>query len=290
MAVLALVLLLLGQRKQSSAVFDAARAYGCPCCLPAIERRRAYLVAVEEGPRQAVDVAREALNMANRITPGEIALCRQTFGVMLYYAEDFGEAVRELSAVVDSLPAEAPYYDSVLLNLCTALIASDTVEDIRYAIRKLQAIPDRLKGKKRLTQQRAKLASTTGQALARLAVLDTELSAIERRAMLKEAARQLRIALDGLRILRLPLEIAACHSDLAAVLARVDPLQVEAALDFETSELPAEVTRAREIAHDAAKAIFSPAAIAALWAALCSLRDATVAAGAPAPVIAYARS
>ncbi len=104
--------------------------------------------------------------------------------------------------------------------------------------------------------------------------------------MLKAAARQLRVALDGLRILRLPLEIAACHSDLAAVLARVDPPQVEAALDFETPGLPAEITRAREIAHDLAKAIFSPEAIVALRAALHSLRGATVAEGTPAPAIA----
>jgi hypothetical protein len=54
-------------------------------------------------------------------------------------------------------------------------------------------------------------------------VLDTELSAVERRTLLKEAARQLRIACDGLKILQLPLEIAACHADLASVLARVDP-------------------------------------------------------------------
>ncbi len=74
----------------------------------------------------------------------------------------------------------AQLLSGVLQNLCTTLTESDDVEDIRYAVHKLQAIPERLKGKKRLTQQRAKLAWITGQALARLAVLDTELSAIER--------------------------------------------------------------------------------------------------------------
>ncbi len=288
-AILGFALGLSGRRRLAAAAFDAAMAYGCPCCLPAIERRRARLVAVEEGPRRALEVAREALNMANRTAPGEVALCRQTYGVMLYYAGDVGRSSRELSAVVDALPVETPYYCAVLQNLCTALAASDDVDDIRYAVRKLQAIPDRLKGKKRLTQQRAKLAWSTGQALGRLAMLDSELSAVKRRAMLKKAARQLRIALDGLRILRLPLEIAACHSDLAAVLMRVDPLLVEETLNFETQGLSAEIIRAREIAQEAARTIFSLDSVTALWAALRSLRDATVGAGAPAPVIAYAQ-
>ncbi len=227
--------------------------------------------------------------MARRTAPGEVTLCRQTYGVMLYYAEDMGGSSRELSAVVDSLTVEAPYYCAVLQNLCTALAASENVDDIRYAVRTLQAIPDRLKGKKRLTQQRAKLASSTGQALGRLAMLDSELSAVKRRAMLKEAARQFRMALDGLKILQLPLDIAACHSDLAAVLMQVDPLLVEDALDFETRGLSAEIADARENAREASRTIFSLDSVIALWDALRSLRDATVAAGAPAPVIAYAQ-
>ncbi len=227
--------------------------------------------------------------MAERTAPGEVALCRLTYGTMLYYAGDVGGASRELSTVADCIPVEAPYYCAVLQNLCTALAASDDVGDIRHAVRKLQAIPDRLKGKKRLTQQRAKLAWSTGQALGRLAMLDSELSAVQRRAMLKDAARQLRAALDGLRILRLPLDLAACHWDLAAVLIRVDPLLVEETLDFETQGLPAEITGARESAQEASRTIFSLDSVTALWAALRSLRDATVAAGAPAPVISYAR-
>ncbi len=290
LAVLGFSLALSGSRELAASIFDAATAYGCPCCLPAIERRRARLVLAEEGPLRAVEVSREALNMAKRTAPGEVTLCRQTYGVMLYYAGDVSGSSRELSAVVDTLPVETPYYCAVLQNLCTALAASDDVDDIRYAVRKLQAIPDRLKGKKRLTQQRAKLAWSTGQALGRLAMLDTELSAVKRRAMLKEAARQLRIALDGLRILQLPLEIAACHSDLAAVLMRVDPLLVEETLDFETQGLSAEITTARESAQEASRTIFSLDSITDLWAALGSLRDATVAAGAPAPVIAYAQT
>jgi len=225
--------------------------------------------------------------MAKRTAPSEVALCRQTYGVMLYYTGDVSGASRELSAVVDSLPVEAPYYCGVLQNLCTALAASDDIEDIRHAVRKLQAIPDRLKGKKRLTLQRAKLAWSTGQALGRLAMLDSELSAVKKRAMLKQGARQLRIALEGLKILRLPLEIAACQADLATVLMRVDPLLVEEALDFETEGLSAEIISAREIAHKASKSIWSLEAVTGLWAALRSLREATVTAGAPAPVIAY---
>jgi tetratricopeptide (TPR) repeat protein len=289
LAILGFALGLSGRRRLAAAAFDAATAYGCSCCLPAIERRRAFLVHAEEGALRAVEVAREALNRAKRTAPGEVALCRQTYGVMLYYAGDVSESSRELAAVIDSLPVETPYYCAVLQNLCTALAASEGVDDIRYAVGKLQAIPDRLKGKKRLTQQRAKLAWSTGQALGRLAMLDSELSAVKRRAMLKEAARQLRIALDGLRILRLPLEIAACHSDLAAVLIRVDPLLVEETLDFETQGLSAEITDARESAQKAARAIISLDSITALGTALRSLRDATVAAGAPAPVIAYAQ-
>ncbi len=289
LAILGFTLALSGRPKPAAAVFDAATAYGCPCWVPAIDRRRAYLVAVEEGPPQALKVARGALSMARRIAPGEIALCRQTYGVMLYYAGDASGSSRELSAVVDSLAVETPYYCAILQNLCTALAASDDVDAIRYAVHKLRAIPDRLKGKKRLTQQRAKLAWTTGQALGRLAMLDSELSAVKRRAMLKEAARQLRLALDGLRILRLPLEVAACHSDLAAVLIRVDPLLVEDTLEFETQELSAEIAGAREIACEAAKATFSLDSIATLWAAVRSLREATVEAGAPTPVIAYAQ-
>ncbi len=288
LAILGFVLGLSGRRRLAATAFDTATAFGCSCCLPAIERRRAFLVLDEEGAPRAADVAREALSMAKRTAPGEVALCRQTYGVMLYYAGDVGRSSRELSAVVDSLPVESPYYCAVLQNLCTALAASDGVDDIRNAVRKLQAIPGRLKGKKRLTQQRAKLAWSTGQALGRLAMLDSELAAVQRRAMLKDAARQLRTALDGLRILRLPLEIAACHSDLAAVLIRVDPLLVEETLDFETQGLSAEITSAHEIAQKASRTMFSLDSITALWAALRSLRDATVAAGAPAPVIAYA--
>ena len=88
-------------------------------------------------------------------------------------------------------------------------------------------------------------------------MLDSELSAVKRRALLMKAARQLRTALDGLKILQLPLEIAACHSDLAAVLMRVDPLLVEDALDFETRGLSAEITEARENAREASRTIFS---------------------------------
>ncbi len=287
-AVLGIALSQCGRRRLAAAAYDAATAYGCPCCLPAIDRRRAYLVAVDEGLPQAVEVAREALNMAKRTAPGEVALCQQTYGVMLYYAGDVGGSIRELSAVVDSLPAEVPYYCAVLQNLCLALAASDDLDDIRYAVRTLQAIPDRLKGKKRLTQQRAKLAWSTGEALGRLAMLDSDLSAVKRRAKLKQAAHQLRAALNGMRILKLPLEIAACHADLAAVLIRVDPLLVEETLDFETRGLSAEIADARENAREASRSIFSLNAVTDLWAALRTLREATVAAGAPAPVIAYA--
>ncbi len=288
-AVLGISLSQCGRRRLAAAAYDAARAYGCPCCLPAIDRRRAYLVAVDEGLPQAVEVAREATNMAKRTAPGEVALCRQTYGVMLYYAGDMGGSIRELSAVVDSLPVEAPYYCAVLQNLCLALAASDDLDDIRYAVRMLQAIPDRLKGKKRLTQQRAKLAWTTGEALGRLAMLDPELSAVKRRAMLKQAAHQLSAALGGMRILKLPLKIAACHADLAAVLIRVDPLLVENTLDFETRGLAAEIADAHENAREVSRSIFSSLnAVTDLWASLRTLREATVAAGAPSPVIAYA--
>jgi hypothetical protein len=289
LAVLGFALSLSGRQRLAATAYDSATAYGCPCCLPGIERRRARLVLDEDGAESAVGVAREALEMAKRTAPGEVTLCRQTYGVMLYYAGDVGGSIRELSAVVDSLPVETPYYCKVLQNLCTALAASEDVEDIRYAVRTFQAIPDRLKGKKRLTQQRAKLAWSTGQALGRLAMFDSELSAVKRRAMLKQAARQFRTALEGLRILQLPLDLAACHTDLAAVLMQVDPFLVEDALDFETRGLPAEIADARENARKASRTLFSLDAVIALWHAVRSLRDATVAAGAPAPVIAYAQ-
>ena len=289
LAILGFTLGLSGRLRFAAAAFDVAAAKGCPCCLPGIERRRARLVQDEEGASRAVEVAREALNMARRTAPGEVTLCRQTYGVMLYYVGDVGGSIRELSAVVDSLPVEVPYYCQVLQNLCTALAASDKVGDIRHAVRKLQAIPKRLKGRKRLTQQRAKLAWSTGQALGRLAMLDAEQSAVKRRAMLKQAARQFKTALDGLKILQLPLDLAACRTDLAAVLMHVDPFLVESALDFETQGLPAEIADARESAREASRTLFSLDAVIALWGAVGSLRNATVQAGAPAPVIAYAQ-
>jgi hypothetical protein len=70
---------------------------------------------------------------------------------------------------------------------------------------------------------------------------------------------------------------------------RVDPLLVEETLDFDTEGLSAEIARAREIAHEASRKIFSLDSVTGLWAALRSLREATVTAGAPAPVIAYAQ-
>lgn len=288
LAVLAWILFRIGRTRGSKAVFTAAAASGCSCCQPTIERRRAHLLLSCGQTQAAVEVARSALEMSQRNARGEVALCRQAYGVMLYYANDISGSTRELSAVVETLPVEAPFYHIVIQNLCTTLAASDDVVDLQYAVEKLQAIPDRIVGKKRLTQQRAKIAWTTGQALAKLSVLDEELSPVERRTMLKEAARQLRTAVDGLKILQLPLEIAACQTDLAAVLARVDPLEVAGALNFELSPLTPEIAKACQDARKAATAVFSPEAIIALWAAVRSLRELTVAAGAPAPVLIYA--
>lgn len=64
---------------------------------------------------------------------------------------------------------------------------------------------------------------------------------------------------------------------------------VEETLDFETQELSDEIIRARESAQEAASTFCSLDSVTELWAALGSLCDATVAAGAPAPVIACAQ-
>jgi hypothetical protein len=212
---------------------------------------------------------------------------------MLHYAGNVEESARELAAVVEILPVESPYYSAVVQSLYLVMIDSDTVTGVRNAIEKLLESEKQHKGVKRRTSERAKLYWAIGGGYARLASLDKALSDAERHKMLDAAADYLGKAVNSLMILRLPLEIAACRSDLAAVLALINPPAVATALDFAElpadmlAELPTEVSRLQEQAKDAAGAIFSADGIAALWAALRSLRDATVAAGAPSPLMAY---
>jgi hypothetical protein len=208
---------------------------------------------------------------------------------MLYYAGDSDNAADELSAALQLIPPTSPYYDPTLQNLYTAMTASDDVPTLRKAVRRLRAIPDTWKGLKRVTQQRAKLAWTTGQGLAKLADLDKTLSAAARRSLLEEAARYLRLAVDSLTLLRLPLDLMACRADLSAVMVMLEPSSVRLVLgEEEPPGLGATVTAALADARTAAEDALTPSAFATLCASLWTLRESTTEAGASPPLLSYA--
>ncbi len=179
-----------------------------------------------------------------------------------------------------------------LTNLCSALAASEDPEDVERAAAKLEGLPERFKGLKRLSQERVKLAWSTGQTLARV-VHVSELRSWAKIRHLTRARDLIDGSVSGLERLRLPLDAAAARVDLANVQAQLDPCDVLDTLEGiaakgEQDGKRFDLSEVKAAAIDAAKGSFSREGIRQIWEALRALRAATVDAGAAPPVMSYA--
>jgi len=269
-------------------VDPSTASQSCPCCRPVVDRLSAYLLNKQGRKREAVERASRAVETARKPEQGRAFV---TLGIVRFYAGDVSGAVQALTEALEVLPVRSPHHGIAQTNLAAALAHSKNPEDVRRAAAMLHRLERRFRGIKRISVERAKLAWTVGQVLARLADLEDGIT-WKRRSLLDNARKRLKAAVSNLAKLGLFLDATAARSDLAAILAQLDPLAV-----LETVEgipgkgkqdgRPFDVSEVRTAAIEAASVVFTPERKAKLWEALRTLRAAIVDAGAPPPIVAY---
>jgi len=272
------VLAILDRLEESASLFEEASL--CDCCRSWVERSRVALVIRRDGPKMAVQVARNAVDLAR--SKIDIGLGHATLGTVLIFCDEFEEACDELSIALEEVPLRSSYWDAIQLNLSLSLSNSSDVPTVREAVRRLREAPAGWVGIKDSVLPRAKHAWMFGQALAKLAEIDDSLTPGEKQDLISEAVDSLNLAIEKLEILGLGIEIIACRTDLALIMSRFLPLLAPGALEFEPEGFDPIVLRAWRRARKA-----TGASSRVLLRSLSALRDVTVENGATSPILRY---
>jgi tetratricopeptide (TPR) repeat protein len=289
-ASLGITLALVDRLPESERAFEQAYKPNCPCCRPIIDRNFARLLDIRN------DLS-EALRYADRAVEGSSTKAQKgpafvTLGIVRYHAGDIPECIQAFTKSLEIIPVSSHQHSIAMKNLNIGLAHSGSLKDLELAIKELTNLAARFKGVRRVSLERANLAWTTGQSLARL-VRIAEHKAWTRREHLNLAQAHLTTAVNAMERLGLPLAVAAIRTDLAAIQALLDPLAVADTL----GEIPAQgeqedrqfdLSEAKTNAIEAAGGILSPERIQKMWKALRDLRDATVVAGIAPPIMMYA--
>jgi len=252
----------------------------CDCCRSWVERLRCSLVIRRDGPEEAAQVARTAVELAKGWV--DVALGHATLGTMLIYCEQFDESCTNLSIALKMVPLKSSYWKAVHENLSLSLSHSSDVEVVRDAVDRLREAPAEWVGIKGSVLPRANHAWMLGQALARLAEIDDSLAPAEKQNILSEAVDSINLALEKLEILGLHLDIMACRADLALILTRAFPLMTPEALTFDPVGVDQELSQAWKSAGKSCGASST-----AFIQKLSNLRKLTVEQGASSPILSY---
>ncbi len=292
LSLLGLILYQLGRVDHAAAAFRRAYAADCSCCRPAIDRRFAHFLDALGPARkpEALDTARRAVEAARGPEKGRALV---TLGTVCRHAGDTSGTVQALREALDVIPVQSPHHAIALANLGDALRESGKLEDVRRSADILLGLPDRFKGLKYMTMERAKVDWSLGQTLALLVRLSPDMPPEEARATLLQAHDLIAGSFTRLAKLGLLLELAAARVDLANVQAMLDPFEVLDTLEGipakgEQGGKRFDLSEVKTAAMDAAAGVFSSDRVRLIWEALRALRDATVEAGATPPVMSYA--
>jgi len=290
LSALAQTLSILGDEENADTTFQEAYKFDCSCCRPIVDRRHAHHLYRLGRIAEALKCATRAVEAS---TEQEKGLALDTLATIRRYTGDYSGAVEADTEALALMPVVSRHHPRIRANLADALRRSGKLEDARRSERILRGLPPRFRGLKYLTEERVTAAWMLAETLALISQLDEALRPFEKRQLLREARDLLEPAVPWLERKRLPLDVAAARTDLAAIKAQLNPLDVRDALaeipeDGEHEGKPFDISTALQAAKDAAAVVFTLERKAQLCEALKALRDATVEAGAAPPVMSYA--
>jgi hypothetical protein len=262
----------------------------CPCCLPGLHRKFAYLRSSQLRPSEAFKNIEIAISLYKRANDAEgIGRGLMARGMFHAVRGSIAPWISDYRTALELVPPTSRVFHSAALQGYTrALSLSEDPAHLDEAAELLPEVEKRYKGLRDLSLPRAILEWTKGGIYGRQARIKPGLDRWQQHGLRLRSAHHLEMGLDRLVGLKtpLPLEIAAITADRAAVQAELDRFRVTDLLE----SVPLCPPEFRELLKKAAQLAGSPhdGAAVHMWAALRELRDATVAAGCAPPLVPYA--